>query len=172
MNLPKQAVQQGAAAGAIVVILKMVAYVLGIESLMSGWVGLGQFLLVVVGMALACKATRKEEGDSFPFRRAFWVAFAAAAVATLIALAMDIVLGTWIDPELGAKMVRFTMEKFEASGLLAIIPEEELEKTMADAAWAMEPAGQVFSWSVGLLFWALVALVVGAITKRDDPATF
>jgi hypothetical protein len=172
MNLPKLALQQGAAAGVIVVVIKGVAYLMGISALMSQWVGFGQLILVVAGMMLACNLTRKEAGGWLTFGEAFVAALVAAAVTTGIVLVMDIVLGSVIDPELGSKMLRHTMDELESSGIGALIPEEQMEKTMEDMAWALKPGGQVLSWVLGLLWWSLIALIVAAVTKRKDPKAF
>lgn len=50
MKIPMQSVQQGAAAGVILVVLKLVAYLLGIEAMTSGWLGFGQLVLVIAGI--------------------------------------------------------------------------------------------------------------------------
>ena len=62
-----QSLQQGAAAGVILVVLKLVAYLLGIEAMTSGWVGFGQLVLVVAGMFLACTMERKAVAGAFTF---------------------------------------------------------------------------------------------------------
>jgi len=172
MNLPKLALQQGAAAGVIVVVIKGVAYLMGISALMSHWVGFGQLILIVAGMMMACTLTRKEAGGWLTFGEAFVAALLAAGVTTGIVLIMDIVLGSLIDPDLGAKMLRHTMDDLESSGIGALIPEEEMNKAVEDMAWAFKPAGQMLSWALGLIWWALIALIVAAITKRKDPQAF
>ena len=94
------ALQHGAATGAIIILLKLVGYLLGVEAMMSGWSGFGQMVFVVAGMFVAVAATRNAEEGWITFGRAFGVALLTAAVATLLALLMDIILGTLIDPGL------------------------------------------------------------------------
>ena len=53
-----------------------------------------------------------------------------------------------------------------------MVPEDQVEGMLADMEWAMKPAGQALSWVLGLLFWGLISLVVGAIMKRSDPSQF
>ena len=172
MKIPKQSLQQGAAAGFILVVVKLVAYLLGIDAMTSGWAGFGQLVLVVAGMFMACSMERKASVEHFAFGKAFIAAFAAAAVATFLALAMDVVLYSVIDPSLSGKIMDYTMEEFERSGVLSILPEEQVEGMIEDVEFAMKPAGQFLSWSLGLLFWGVVALIVGAIMKQKDPAAF
>ena len=85
---------------------------------------------------------------------------------------MDVVLGSIIDPDLSSKMMEFTMQEFEASGVFKLVPEDQLEGMLAGVEWAMKPAGQALSWALGLLFWGVISLIVGAIMKRSDPSQF
>ena len=172
MKIPTQSLQQGAAAGIILVAVKLVAYLLGIEAMTSGWAGVGQIVLVVAGMFMACSMERKSADGGFAFGQAFVAALVAAAVTTFFGLAMDVVLYSVIDPELSAKMMDRTMQELESSGLLAMVPEDQVEGMLDDVAWAMKPGGQFLSWALGLLFWGVVSLIVGAIMKRNDPASF
>ena len=167
-----QSLQQGAAAGVILVVLKLVAFLLGIEAMTSGWVGFGQLVLVVAGMFMACTMERKATDGAFTFGEAFVAALIAAATTTFLGLGMDVVLGSIIDPELSSKMMEFTMQEFEASGMFKIVPEDQMEGMLEDVEWAMKPAGQALSWALGLLFWGVISLIVGAIMKRSDPSQF
>ena len=85
---------------------------------------------------------------------------------------MDVVLGSIIDPDLSEKMMAFTMQELETSGVFSMVPEDQFEGMLADMEWAMKPAGQALSWVLGLLFWSVVSLIVGAIMKRSDPSQF
>ncbi len=172
MKIPMQSVQQGAAAGVILVVLKLVAYLLGIEAMTSGWLGFGQLVLVIAGMFLACTMVRKAVDGAFTFGEAFVTALVAAATTTFLGLGMDVVLGSIIDPELSSKMMEVTMQELDASGVFKMVPEDQVEGMLADMEWAMKPAGQALSWVLGLLFWGLISLVVGAIMKRSDPSQF
>ena len=115
---------------------------------------------------------RKAVAGAFTFGEAFVAALVAAATTTFLGLGMDVVLGSIIDPELSSKMMEFTMQEFEASGVFSMVPEDQVEGMLADMEWAMKPAGQALSWALGLLFWGVVSLIVGAIMKRADPAQF
>ena len=172
MKIPMFALQHGAATGAIIILLKLVGYLLGVEAMMSGWSGFGQMVFVVAGMFVAVAATRNAEEGWITFGRAFGVALLTAAVATLLALLMDIILGTLIDPGLSEKLMRLTREELDSSGFFMLLSKEDTEQFMSELKWAMKPMGQCVSWLLGLIFWSGVALIVGAITKRNDPQKF
>lgn len=172
MKIPKQSIQQGAAAGVILVVLKLVAYLVGIEAMTSGWVSFGQLVLVVAGMFMACALERKAFEGAFSFGQAFLVAWIAAVTTTFLGLGMDVMLGSVIDPELSSKMMGHTMQELEESGVFKMVPEDQFEGMLAEIEWAMKPAGQVLSWALGLLFWGVISLIVGAIMKRSDRTQF
>jgi uncharacterized membrane protein len=64
------------------------------------------------------------------------------------------------------------MQELENSGVFSMVPEDQVEGMLTDIEWAMKPAGQSLSWALGLLFWGIVSLIIGAIMKRADPAQF
>jgi hypothetical protein len=172
MKIPMHALQQGAAAGVILIVLKLVAYLLGIEAMTSPRVVIGSLMLVVVGMFLACSMERQAADGAFTFGEAFVAALVAAATTTFLGLGVDVVLGSIIDPDLSSKMMDFTMQEFEASGVFQMVPEDQVEGMLADLEWAMKPAGQALSWALGILIWGVISLIVGAIMKRPDPSQF
>jgi len=128
MKIPMFALQHGAATGTVIILLKLVGYLLGVEAMMSGWSGFGQMVFVVAGMFVAVAATRNAEEGWITFGRAFGVALLTAAVATLLALLMDIILGTLIDPGLSEKLMRLTREELDSSGFFMLLSKEDTEQ--------------------------------------------
>ena len=156
----------------MMILLKLASYIMGVEMMLNQWVSFASFALVLAGMLMAVTATRKTEGGFISFGRAFLVAFSAAAISTLLVLLLDLVLGTLVDPQLNEKILRVTKQSWEDSGMLSLIPKAELEGVLAQLKWTLQPMGQSVSWLLGLVFWSIVALIVGAIMKRIDPQQF
>ena len=104
MNLNQNALNQGAAAGALVVVVKLIAYLIGVEAYMSTSVGLGSMVFVIAGMFIACIATRKVDGH-LSFREAYFSAWLAAGVATLVVLAFEVLLFALVDSEMANKVM-------------------------------------------------------------------
>jgi hypothetical protein len=44
-----------------------------------------------------------------------------------------------------------------------------MQEVEGQTRWMLEPTGQLFMWAIGMLFWLLVAAIVGAIFKRPSP---
>ena len=168
MNLNQNALNQGAAAGALVVVMKLIAYLFGVEAYMSNSVGVGTIVLIIAGMIIACIAQRKAE-ESFSFRMAFSTAWQGAVVATGIVLIFEVILFGLVDAELAEKVLDFTMDKMQSDmGAIMGIPEGLLEETKSSILWWSGPMGKVLGWLIGLLFWGVVASIVGAVFKRQS----
>ena len=112
MNLNQNALNQGAAAGALVVVMKLIAYLFGVEAYMSNSVGVGTLVLIIAGMSIACIAQRKIE-ENFSFKMAFLTAWQGAVVATGIVLIFEVILFGFVNAELAEKVLDFTMDKMQ-----------------------------------------------------------
>lgn len=167
MNLNQNALNQGAAVGALVVVMKLIAYLLGVEAYMSNFVGVGTLVLIIAGMSIACIAQRKTE-ENFSFRMAFLTAWQGAVVATGIVLIFEVILFGFVDAELAEKVLNFTMDKMQSDmGAIMEIPEGLLEETKSSILWWSGPMGKALGWLIGLLFWGVIAAIVGAVFKRQ-----
>ncbi len=171
MKLNQGAVNQGAAAGALVVVMKLIAYLLGVAAYMSTTVAIGSMVFVIAGMCIACVGERKREGG-LSFKGAFRIAWIAACVSSLLVLVFELILFSLVDPELAGNIAEFTMAKVEAdlSGLMEL-PKELQEETRASVTWWSGAMGKTVGSLFGLLFWGVIAAIVGATLKRDTANT-
>jgi hypothetical protein len=169
MNLNSLTVQQGAAAGGLIVLLQLIAYLMGVEMLLGSWLGAGRFILVVVAMVLACVAIRKEEG-SLTYGRAVGQAWLAGGIASLIGVLFMMIMGVF-DGQLIDHLHEATLVNIEKEmGSFAFAMDDgAMQEVEGQTRWMLEPTGQLFMWAIGMLFWLLVAAIVGAIFKRPSP---
>jgi hypothetical protein len=167
MNLNQNALNQGAAAGALVVVVKLIAYIIGVDAYMSTPVSLGAFVFVIAGMCIACIATRKMDGH-LTFQDAFRTAWLASAAATGVVLVFEVLLFALIDPEMSTKVVDFTVESMQndLSGFMAM-SDSIIEETRASMLWWSGAGGKSIGWLIGLAFWAVISAIVGAAFKRN-----
>ena len=170
MNLNQNALNQGGAAGALVVVVKLIAYLMGIKAYMSTPVSLGSLVFIIAGMCIACIATRKTAGH-LTFQDAFRTAWLASAVATGIVLVFEVLLFALIDPEMTTKVVDFTVESInDLSGFMAM-SDSIIEETRASMLWWSGAGGKSIGWLIGLAFWGVLSAIVGAVFKRNSANT-
>jgi hypothetical protein len=61
------------------------------------------------------------------------------------------------------------MDKMQSDmGAIMEIPESLLEETKSSILWWSGPMGKALGWVIGLLFWGVVASIVGAVFKRQS----
>jgi hypothetical protein len=170
MNLNGIMWQQAAAGGGLIILMQLGAYIWGIDMMLSTWVSVSGFLLVVLAMVLGTVAVRANEEGFISFGRAFYHALASAAVASLMGTGFQMFLTSIVDSDLADKLVDASMDEIEEKmGALASQLPGGLDEMRNQVIWAMSPSGQMLSWLLGLIFWALVALIVAAILKRENP---
>ena len=159
--------QHGAASGLFIVIILLVAYIMGIEVMISSWVTWSTNLLVLAAMVLTDITVRKEEGG-LTFRSGFMHAWAAGVLATSMGVLFNLILQNVVDPELAGKLLDVTYEKImqEGGAMLSQLPETTVVEMKEQMRWWMGSAGQLTGWVIGGLFWALPALIVAAILKK------
>jgi magnesium-transporting ATPase (P-type) len=169
MKLNSITLQQGIAAGGLIIVLQLTAYLMGVETFMSSWLSTGRFILIVLAMVLTCLAVRKEEG-SLTFKRAVLESWIAGGLASLIGVLFMIVIFTF-DDQLGHTLANLMVAEFDNSlGSFAGSFTDEMRTEMeGQMKWVNQPLGQMVGWAVGLIFWLLASVVLGAIFKRPAP---
>jgi len=130
-------------------------------------------VLFVAFMFMACTAERNSNNGSLNFGEAFKTGFITYAIGTLMAMIASFVLFNFIDPsmietakEMQLEMSRNMAEKFGAN-------EEalaQMEEQMADAGNPMSFSNTMIGYFVSLIMGAIIAAIVGAITKRNTGA--
>ena len=141
--------------------------------MLSTWVSVSGFLLVVLAMVLGTVAVRANEEGFISFGRAFSHALASAGVASLMGAGFQLFLTSIYDSDLVDKLADASIDKIEEKmGPLVSQLPGGLDELRGQVIWAMAPSGQMLSWLLGMIFWALVALIVAAILKRESPNSF
>ena len=171
MKLNPAAVRHGAAVGAVQVALTLIAYIVNTSWLFDPWFGLSSWVLIFVGMYLALKGIRQEEGNVLSFSRAWGHAYVVAIVNTLIVIGFSIVLYHVIDPSLVGLAVRTSMERIEEVATLVGGSEEisaAFEQMEPEIRKGLSPAGQAMSGVWSLLFYAIPTVIMALVMRRKE----
>jgi hypothetical protein len=75
------------------------------------------------------------------------------------------------DDQLGHTLANLMVAEFDNSlGSFAGSFTDEMRTEMeGQMKWVNQPLGQMVGWAVGLIFWLLASVVLGAIFKRPAP---
>ena len=158
---------------AIVIVYTVIGYVMGDPSLFTTW-WLG-ILIAVAGIVITVLGANKfkaSQGGFMSFKDAFMVSFLILFVAGLISTLFNMLMFNVIDPEFAEQLNQAILE----NTINAIEKFGAPEATITEQIYKMEAQGgqfsfgnQVKSFGMGLIFYAIIALIIAAFTKKKAP---
>ena len=171
--MKNQAIKFGLYYALINILYSLIVYFINPDLLLNVKVGLiMSYLIPIIFMFLAAKAERNQNNGSLSFGEGFKTAFLTWMVGTFLSIMFGYVLYNFIDPSLldaakeqAIEMSQGVAEKFGA-------PEEalsQMEEDMADTN-PMSISTVMIGWFFNLIAGAIIAVIIGAVTKRDSGA--
>lgn len=173
-ELYKPAIYWGIKMGILSILMFLIIYAIDPMFLgtTKGWIvnlSVSMLAVPIVFMILGARDTKKNL-NHLTFGQAFNAAFFTAIVSAVIVLLFNLIFMTVIDPtweeELYDEVVRSTATLMEDMGA----PEESVDETVKQMKIQNEarikgPLGALKNTGVGLLWYAFLALIVGAVQK-------
>ncbi len=169
----KESVYSGTIAGAVLVIVNIVIYLIDPLLLANWWLGLAMLPLMLAILLVIGLRIRTSEGGFITFGNAFLWLFVAGMIAGLISTIWLVLLHNVIDPELGELLIEETFERMmtmmEGLGAPMEQVEAEFDKARSEMEQQYTPATLFKGWLYSAIGWALGALIVSLIVKRQPP---
>ena len=171
-EIKSQASKFGLISAAIIVGYTLIAYLVDMSLFTNTWLGALRFVVLIVVLILAVNASKKLMGGYISFGQAFTASFITSLIGSLISTAFTIILFDFIDKEAAAQITELAieasiemMEKFGATDTDAIDKmQEELRNNNQYST-----ANQAKGFFYGLIFYAVLSLVIAAFTKKNQP---
>lgn len=169
----QSAVRPGITLGLISLVLTYFAYFIDSSYLASAYFGLVAMVIFFGLIIYFGKEFRKELGGFMSFGTAFNFSFFAILISGFIGLIGSILLFHVIDPSLPQVLGDITfesqlemMESFGASP--DSLAPEVLDEMREASASNFTLVGQLKGFGIGLIAYAIIALILGAILKKKD----
>ena len=169
----QSAVRPGIILGLVSLVLTYVAYFIDAALLTAWYYSLGILVLFFGLIIYFGKEYRKEVGGFMSFGTAFNFSFFAILISGVVGLIGNLLLFQVIDPTLPQVLGDLTfeaqlkmMEGF--GGNPDSLPAETLEEMRQASASSFTLAGQLKAFGFGLITYAIIALILGAILKKKD----
>ncbi|MEY3643800.1 MAG: hypothetical protein RLZZ207_494 [Bacteroidota bacterium] len=169
----QSAVRPGITLGLISLVLTYFAYFIDSSYLASAYFGLVAMVIFFGLIIYFGKEFRKELGGFMSFGTAFKFSFFAILISGFIGLVGSILLFHVIDPSLPQVLGDITfesqlemMESFGASP--DSLAPEVLDEMREASASNFTLIGQLKGFGFGLIAYAIIALILGAILKKKD----
>ncbi len=167
------AVKPGLTMGLISLAVTFIAYFIDPTLLASGWFALVALVIFFALIIYFGKQYRSELGGYMTFGTAFNFSFIAILISGFIGLIGQLLLFHVVDPELPKLLADSSfqttvamMERFGASA--DSIPPAQLEEMRQTTLNNFSVIGQIKGFGIGIIFYAIIALILGAILKKRD----
>ncbi|MGK0386299.1 MAG: hypothetical protein ACI849_000908 [Patiriisocius sp.] len=171
VTVKQSSIQYGLVLGGILALFTILMYALNQELFLEWWIGIIT-ILIVIGTGIVATAKAKGLlGGFMTFKEAFSAYFITIAVGLLISTVVGILLFTFIDPDLATylneqsvEVTRAFMERFNT-------PEADIEEALNKMRETdnFSIGNQGKSYIYGLVFQAVIGLLIALIFKRKDP---
>jgi len=133
--------------------------------LTNQWVGYLSLVFTIAFMYLACKEFKDENEGILPFGKAFLVAFLVGLIGILLSSVVNYIYISFVDPNIMQNIVDAQLEKLAND---PNVSDEQLEATENMMGMVTNPIFTVLSGLFGGAFFsAILALIVGAIVKKN-----
>ena len=166
------AIKSGLMVGVISIVLTLLIYIVNPAGLASMWMLLF-FLVFIALVSYFGIQHRKEIGGYMAFGKAWVYSMTMLVVAGLVMTIFNILLYNVIDPELPTILADQAVENAESMMSRFGMPEDQmdeaLEKTRTDTLDRFTVMGSIKGFLFGLIFYAILALITGAIIKKNEP---
>lgn len=173
-NLTRHFVRFGIIYALIQIIITVASYMAGADFIASNMIMFSIFMLLfTVGYTIySIIQFRKSSQGYMTLKEGFMVTFFTLAIGGLITTAFTVILYNFVDTEypqlLAEKSIEKTAEMMERFGA----SDEDIEKAMEkseDVAERFTVFGQIRGYLFGLIFYAIYAVILGAIFKKSKP---
>ena len=149
----------------------LVAYLIDMKLMVNTWAGISLWVVNFALLIIAVRAAKKAMDGFISFKNAFTTFIMTFVISSLLSTVFNIVLFAVVDPAAAQELQELTIETTISFMEKLGTPESELEKQVA----AMEEANQfsmgnqVKGFFMGIVFYAILGLIVAAVMKKDKP---
>lgn len=165
------AIKAGVITGLIMTVITFLCYFINYELLGAAWLG-GASLLIYCGLIIFFGIEyRKELGGFMSFGTAFQFAFISLIIMLVVTTFGNMLLFLVLDPGLGERMADLTMEntlKMMDSFGAGELPSDQMDEMKKGFSEAYTAWGMIKGAGFMLIFYAILALILGAIIKKKD----
>jgi hypothetical protein len=168
----KAGLNAGVILGILSVVITFIVYFIDPAMLVSGTYAI-TLLVIFFGVLIYLGIQyRKSLGGFMEFGPAFNFSFIALIVAGLISQVGTALLYNVVDPALPGVLVEQTLENtvamMEKFGAADAISSDQLDEMRESTAANFTMMGQIKSFGIALIVYAVISLILGAILKRRD----
>jgi hypothetical protein len=171
-SLKSIATPYGVYAGLALSLITVIAYAFNLELFTKWWLGVSNFLLVLVIAILAVRAAKKFKiQEFFSFKEAFTAYFITVALGLLIATLVSILIFNFIDPEASKAVIELTAETTRKMMENFNVPNADIESAIAEIKESNQFSllNQLKTYVFQLSFFSAIGLIVALVFREKNP---
>jgi len=167
------AIKSGVITGVISVIIGLLIYIIDPTIFGFWWLPMLLGLIYATLIVYFGILHRNQEGGFLSFGQAWVYSFTGFIMYRIISVSFSILLFFVIDPSLPEVVTEAMVQNFEAFMKFFGMPEEQLEEALEkarnDAIEGFTIVGSLKGFAWGLITYAILSLISGAIIKKNEP---
>jgi lysylphosphatidylglycerol synthetase-like protein (DUF2156 family) len=172
-TLFQNALRWGLIMAAVSIVLTITLYAVDYSMLADWKTGILMILIFISITIYAGINYRNQIGGFLPFGKAFQHGFVVMAICGIVSTVFMILMYTVIDPELPQKLTDASIEKAEAMMESFGLSGDAMDKALEDARKRSEGQfsafGAIKGYGIGLIVYAIVALITSLFVKKNQP---
>lgn len=165
------AIKAGLIIGLIMTVITFLCYFIDYELMGATWLNVVSLFIYCGLIIFFGTEYRKELGGFMNFGTAFQFTFISLIIMLVVTIFGNMLLFLVLDPGLGERMADLNMEntlKMMDSFGAGELPSDQMDEMRKGFAEAYTPWGMIKGAGFMLIFYAILALILGAIIKKKD----
>lgn len=156
---------------AIGITYTLLAYLIDMKLMVNMWAGISLWVINFILLIISVRAAKKMMDGFISFKNAFSTFLLTFVLSSLLTTVFAILLFGVVDTDAADQLQELTIETSVSFMEKLGTPESEIEKQVA----AMEEnnqfsaLSQVKGFFMGIVFYAILGLIVAAVMKKDKP---
>ncbi|MFT5595645.1 MAG: hypothetical protein ACI8QH_000427 [Flammeovirgaceae bacterium] len=168
----KNALNLGITMGVLGILIFLLMVVLEPGMIGLSMLGILGFILAIVLPVIFIRKERERNGGFITLGEAFKFSFVGLLIGGAIGIVFQMLYIQVIDPNFGEHMTAQTLEM--TNGFMGSMDDETREQTLrqveADSLERYTLVGQIKSFGIGVIIYAVISLILAAILKKNPDA--
>ena len=171
-SIKSLAINYGLYLGGGLSLIAIIGYAVSLDLFVKWWLNLILFIVIVTVGIISVSKSRKALNGFISFKDAFSSFFITVAISVIVYAVIIIVIFNFVDSEAAVLLQEKTIDAQVEMMRNFNAPEEAIEQALE----AAEKQGNMFSVGtqlknnvIGLVFYAIIGIIVGLIMKKSDP---
>ncbi len=165
----KNALNLGITMGLLGILLFLLMVVLEPGMMILSVIGIVGFLIAIILPVIFIRKERESNGGFITFGEAFKLSFVGLLIGGAVGMIFQLLYIQVIDPEFPERITAQTIEMTNnfMGGMDDEMREQILRDAEADSLERYTIVGQIKSFGIALIFYAVISLILSAILKRN-----